>query len=132
MRRGRAGWGLFWGLLLIAAGCGVRQAGEAADEVWPAADAPITVVVRNNNWSDIVVYALHSGGRVRLGSVTSMTTERFTLPRTLDLMTHPLRLQADPIGARWVYTSEGITPLPGQLIEWRLENNIQLSSLSVR
>lgn len=130
MRRGRAGRGVYWVVLLVVVGCGVRQA-EEVGEAWPVADVPITLVVRNNNWLDVAIYALHSGGRIRLGTVTSMTSARFTLPRALEASSGPLRLQVDPIGARWTYTSEAVTASPGQSIEWRLENNIHLSSLSV-
>src|SRR5688500_15818689 len=60
--------------------------------------AQTKVQVTNHNWMDMTVYALRDGSRVRIGSVTSGTTERFSLPRGFDLRTGALRLEADPIG----------------------------------
>ena len=43
-----------------------------------------------------------------------------------------LRLVADPIGSRERHTSQPVTIWPGQRVEFRIENNLPISSIAVR
>jgi hypothetical protein len=90
------------------------------------------IIVQNSNWLDMNVYAVRGGSRMRLGTVTSMGRERFRLPRYMVEGIGGLQLVADPIGSRDVYSSQPIMISPGQRIEWKLENNLALSSFAVR
>jgi hypothetical protein len=91
----------------------------------------VVVVVQNNHWSDVTVYRVQGSERIRLGMVPSMSTREMTLGRGL----HPgrqLRLEADPVGSRRVQRSGPVLVHPDSEIHWVLENQLTLSSLTVR
>ncbi len=90
--------------------------------------APTQITVKNHNWSDMTVYALRNGSRMRVGTVISGTQERFTLPAGFDLRSGDIRLQADPIGSSEVFVSEPMAITPGSHVVWKIENHIALSS----
>ncbi len=90
-----------------------------------------TVRVINDNWNDITVYAVRNGYRRLLGNVTSFSSRVLTLPRTLLIPNHELRLIADPIGRRGVYVSEPLVVNTGDVVEWTLRNNIRLSNIFI-
>jgi hypothetical protein len=94
-------------------------------------DTPSTVVVSNDNWHDMRVYAVRNGSRVRLGTVTSMARETFKLPESLLGGAGELQLQADPIGASTGYRSPPLLVRSGQQVEFILRNNLALSTTSV-
>jgi hypothetical protein len=97
-----------------------------------APESQTTLVVENNNWSDMVIYLTRGASRARLGSVTSMGTAKF---RISDAMSGggygEVRIIADPIGSERTYTSPVINIVPGSQVELTLQNNIQISSFSV-
>jgi hypothetical protein len=97
-----------------------------------APESQTTLVVENNNWSDMVIYLARGASRARLGSVTSMGTAKF---RISDAMAGggygEVRIIADPIGSDRTYTSPVINIVPGSQVELYLQNNIQVSSFSV-
>lgn len=96
-----------------------------------AGELDATVVVTNNNWSDMTVYAQRNGVSVRLGTVTSMTTQRFSLPAPMVGGTGELNFLADPIGSNQVFRSPAVMVGRGQQVEFMLQNNLALSSLAV-
>lgn len=106
----------------------------APPSIEAAADAvPRTlVVVRNNNWLDMRIILTVDGQRYQLGTVTSFTRAVFKMPRGITLDSDQIRLLADPIGSRDAYASPLLLVNHGDVVEWRLENNLALSSLSVR
>ena len=63
-------------LVLLIAGCGVRQQGAAEDR-------SATVVVENQSWNQMRIYAEAGGQRVRLGIVSGNSTERLRIPGNL-------------------------------------------------
>lgn len=95
--------------------------------------APISSVIRvaNNNWSDVTVYVLRAGNRVRLGTVTSMGASVFRMPDTLLRSSGSVQLVVDPIGSRHVFVTPSIQFFPGQEIEFQVENHLPTSSVSV-
>jgi hypothetical protein len=103
--------------------------GAGGEESVPAPSAIIEV--QNNNWADIVVYAVRNGMRMRLGMVTSMGRERFPLPASVFASSGDVQLLADPIGGATPYLFPPVTVHQGQRVELRLENHLPLSSLSV-
>jgi len=114
---------------LLATGCAHGNTARAADE----ADEPEAMLqVSNQNWSDMNVYLVRGGSKQRLGTVGSNMTGRFKLPRHIFTSTEPLQLLADPIGSARTYTSPPLLVSPGQTVEWRLENNVALSSYFIR
>jgi hypothetical protein len=90
-----------------------------------------TIRVQNQNWSDVVVYAVRSGRRHRLGMVTSMSSARFRLPRGLAMGTGELQLVADAIGSSRGFTSGPIHVSNGQEIALNVQNHLPMSTVSV-
>lgn len=112
------------GLLLPA--CSLLRRGEREFE-----PAPIFVVVENRNWNQMVIYAVSSGRRQRLGEVETNTSAQFTLPQLFTARTD-LRLIADPIGSRQQFRTDNILVSPGGTINLILENNLRLSRWMIR
>ena len=124
-------------ILLAAAlaGCVVSARRPEGTESAGTAAEPVKTEVRvtNHNWANITVYIVHAGARaVRLGLVTSMTTRTFTVPADVIGYGRNLYLLADPVGALAPFVSEQVEVRPGDLLDWRLENNLEQSALSVR
>lgn len=126
-RRSRA---LAMASLLIAAGGACSSASDGRPANAFAGETATRVVVNNNNWSDMTVYATRDGATVRLGSVTSMSSARFELPAAM-LGAGELRLIADPLGSTSTYRTQPVLVTRGQAIEFTLQNNLALSTLSV-
>ncbi len=108
-----------------------QTASEEKSETPSAESQQTTVRVVNDNWNDITVYAVRDGYRRRLGTVTSFTNRVFALPRAFLVPSSDLRLIADPIGPRGTYVSEALVVNPGDVVEWRLRNNIRLSNIFI-
>ncbi len=108
-----------------------QTASEEKSETPTAASERTTVRVVNDNWHDVTVYAVRNGYRRRLGTVTSFTNRVFALPRTVLIPSGDFRLVADPIGRRGAYVSEAIVVTDGDVVEWRLRNNLALSNIFI-
>src|SRR5262249_3229502 len=66
---------------LAASGCAraASNAGRQSERTF-CAKSTATVYVQNDNWMDVVVYAVRGGARFRLGQVTSVQSAVFELP----------------------------------------------------
>lgn len=110
-----------------------RPIGTAGDEEGAhAARESATLEVANHNWNDMTVYAVRGGMRYRLGIVVSMGKKLFEIPIHAIVGRNGLRLEADPIGPRDTYLSPPIMVGFGERVRWELENNLSLSTYSVR
>ena len=107
-----------------------KTAHAAAGDVTGAPEE-IPVRVSNHNWSDVIVYALHSGVRYRLGDVSSMSTRVLTIPKGVISAIDGVQLIADPIGSDESYTTEPIVTQPGDAISFDVENQLSISTYSV-
>lgn len=113
--------------LLNAACFASRQKDENSG---PAPNNELIVSVQNNNWRDVTIYAVQNGRRVRLGTVSSHERAVLTLPAAFG-GAGSLRLLLDPIGGN-AYLTEPIALRPGDMLDLVIENNLRLSSWSVR
>lgn len=99
-------------LLAVAAlACAPQQS-----ESGRTAPAPATVQVDNQAFLDVNVYALRSGQRIRLGTVTGLSTRTFVIPRTL-VGGALVRFQADFIGSGRAPVSEEMVIWAGDSVE---------------
>jgi hypothetical protein len=98
-------------LLATATACAGRS-GEAAPEPTEAA----AVQVQNQGFSDMVVYAINGGQRIRLGLATGNSTHTFTIPRHLIRGAGGIRFLADPVGGSRTPVSEEMTVNPGDIV----------------
>jgi predicted small lipoprotein YifL len=99
-------------LLLALAACSASRGPRYVSE-----EDRSTVRVENRSWSDVVIYAVRSSQRIRLGSVPGVSTRTFTIPQSLVGGGIPIRFQADPIGSRRAPVTQEFTVQPGEEVE---------------
>lgn len=81
-----------------------------------------TVRVDNRNLLDMTIYVLENSQRIRLGTVTSLSTSVFKIPNDLVPAITTLRFLADPIGGMEAPISEEITVAPGEQVTLTITN----------
>jgi hypothetical protein len=80
--------------------------------------APRTVLeVDNRNYSDMAIYLVNSGQRVRLGTVTGNTKADLTIPNSLLGGSRRFQFLADPIGGDRRSISSEIYVQPGDRVQ---------------
>jgi len=93
-------------------------------------EGEVAVEVENHNWSDITVYLMTGGLPQRLGMVTALSNGSFAFSSQRLSTGGSVQLRANPVAGN-AFTSEAILVQPGQAIMWTLENDLDISSLSV-
>jgi len=82
---------------------------------------PKTIVrVSNGDYLDAVIYVVHQGHSVRLGTATSNTTTIFVIPSQLIFGSTPLSFVIDPIGSPRRQSSGQVVVDPGDDLELQL------------
>ena len=123
--------GLFLGTLISGVpGCGLlfpRREHQTAEQ---PRRGNVVVEVESHNWSDITVYLVSGGLPERLGMVSALGEASFDFPPQRLYSSTGVRLRALPVAGQ-PFTSETILVMPGQVITWTLENNLDASSYSV-
>ena len=74
------------------------------------------VRVENQGFTDMVIYAVNGGQRVRLGMATGNSTKTFSIPRYLTSGAGPIRFLADPVGGNRTPVSEEMSVQPGDIV----------------
>ncbi len=97
-------------LAILTAGAGRSQ------DTGPEPASSAMVQVENQGFTDMVIYAISGGQRVRLGLATGNSTKIFTVPRYLTAGAGPIRFLADPIGGNRTPVSEEMSVRPGDLV----------------
>lgn len=102
--------------IVILTGCAFLAACAASGTGRNAAEQrePAIVIVDNQGFLDMTVYALRGAQRIRLGTAMGLSKTRFTLPRGILFGATPLRFLADPIGGTRTPVSEEITVSEGE------------------
>ena len=117
--------------LVSVTGCATRErTGSAAGEVGSATEA-VSVVVENDNFSDVNVYAVRGAERVRLGTVTGNTSAKLTLSPSL-YTGDGVSLVAIPIGGVGAASSGRLTLSPGDEVKFRIMPILNQSTVFVR
>ena len=114
-------------LMLLSA-----PAGCIKHSVIPDEPDTITISVSNSNPLDMTVYAVNQSMRLRLGTVSTASTQHFTLSLHQISPTGELQLLADPVGSRRTFTSEPIHVFGGQEVEWVIQADVRQSTLTIR
>lgn len=99
--------------LVAGPGCAGRSQDPASG---PEPTESAMVQVQNQGFTDMVVYAVNGGQRIRLGLATGHATKTFTIPRHLVRGAGRIRFLADPIGGNRTPVSEELTVLPGDIV----------------
>ena|SRR5688572_5522140 len=102
-------------LLVILLVTEVACAGRSAEET-PGPSESAMVQVQNQSFSDMVVYAVSSGQRIRLGLATGNSTKAFPVPQHLVRSGGTIRFLADPVGSSRAPVSEEMTVQPGDIV----------------
>lgn len=116
-----------WASAACTTSSGARHAPRGA-----AIDAEkATLSVTNNNWSNVTVFLVRGGQRVRMGMVTTMRTARFVIPKVFLRAAGDVRILVDPIGSSDSFQSSGFHVRPGQEVEFVVQNHLATSSVSI-
>ena len=99
-------------LALLSAGCAHHAASSSA----PEPQQKTTVQVKNQNFSDMNVFVRGAGQRIRLGFVTGLSTQTFTIPADIVRVSPQLQFEIHPIGSNRNPISETITVIPGDQV----------------
>jgi hypothetical protein len=116
-------------LFPIASCSSVERTGTAGGEIAPA--KTLSLVVVNNNYADVDVYAIRGGSRVRIGTVNGGGKSSFALDPSL-FASGELSLIADPIGGFGTARSGRLAVSAGDEIEFRIMPVIDQSTVFVR
>jgi hypothetical protein len=122
---------VFAAAIALGACAPAMSRGWNGEEEYAEADAAASVKVTNNGWSDVDMFLLRGSSRIRLGMVTSMSSQRFTVPASFLNGASDLRLHAHPIGGFNDFQTQPLLVSPGQQISLTLQNNLNLSSYSI-
>jgi hypothetical protein len=98
-------------LLTLAVGCSaMRQRGPVVER------ERTTVQVQNQNFLDMTVYVWSGQRRVRIGTVTGLSTQVLNLPANMVFGSATVRFEMNPIGSRARPMSQEITVREGDQI----------------
>lgn len=116
-------------VLSAISGCGLFSSRTAGSSDSPSG-TQVLVEVQSHNWSDITVYLVAGGLPQRLGMVMALSSATFDFGSHRLNTSSGVRLRALPVAGR-PFTTETILVLPGQVITWTLENDLDRSSFTV-
>lgn len=101
------------GVVVLVAAC--SRAPNPDNEPQPRTETAVRVV--NQSYLDMNVYLVRGGQRLRLGTVTGLTTQVFFLRPDMISPGLDVQFEVHPIGGRGNPRSERITAQPGDVIE---------------
>ncbi len=119
-----------WARLALVLALGTAACGGGGKPSLGKASPRAMVHVANNNFADVTVYVVQSGMRWRLGTVTGLSRQRFTMPR-MSYDAGDLYLLADPVGGSRSYLSPPVRVNAGEAVDLRLHPTLSMSSVSI-
>jgi hypothetical protein len=99
-------------LALVMAAC----TGNTARDRHTPRPEPATVRVQNQAWTEMTVYVVASGQRVRLGNVNGNSNTVLRLPESVVGMGRSVTFMVDPLGSSRTSNSFEIHVQPGQQV----------------
>lgn len=115
--------------LVLAAACSPRR------RLTPSDAAPVeqaVLEVKNNSWSDLVIYIERDGFRTRFMMVTAGRSASQEIPPSLIGSTGTLRVIVHRIGKDDTYVSPVVSLRTGFTVELTVEQNLAGSTVAVR
>jgi len=128
MRAKRILIGLLSASATLSTGAACWRGNQAAGDLTPATS--VQLAVTNQNFYDMVVYAVSAGLPTRVGTVTGNTTHHFVLHPSM--ATQDLRIVATPIGGNGRASSGNVLVSPGQTILFTIGSNLRNSTVAIR
>jgi hypothetical protein len=95
-----------------------------------AANEPISIQVKNNNFLDVNVYIVSNGMSRRLGFVSGNNSGTFSIPFSV-ARSGGVVLTATPVGGSGQARSPSLNVSPGQVIEFIVAANLRQSAAAV-
>ena len=92
----------------------------------------VMIVVRNQNFSDMDVYAIASGLPSRLGTVTGNSSQTFKVNESFVAGTGDFRLVATPIGGNGRASSGPLQVSGGRTVYFTIGSSLAQSNASVQ
>ena len=119
-------------LLFGVVGCSHAASPDHAQA--PQPESPeATLSVRNNKWTDVVIYVVHGSSRDRLGQVPSVGSAIYRVPPALLAPDGQIAFQVQTPGAPEVYETAPVMVLSSHtIIDLTVENYIDHSTLFIR
>lgn len=108
----------------LAASAGCRSGHPLSPEEQQSRQ--VRILVRNNNFADMAVWAVGNGVPSRIGTVNGNSTGKFALNPSLYSATD-FRVDATPIGGFGRASSGSLVVLRGQVIIFTIEPDLGLS-----
>ena len=115
-------------LALAACGPAAREQDSAFLPAPPTEGS--TLVVRNDYFGEVDVFALNGSIRHRIGTVAAGGTASFRIPGRL-LMRPEIQFQLDPVGPIVPFTYRPIAVGPGNVIELSVAPALPMSSYAI-
>ena len=119
-----------WARLVLVLAVGTAGCASGGKPSLGKPARPAVVHVANNNFADVTIYVVQSGMRWRLGTVSGLSRQAFTMPR-LSYDAGDLHLLADPVGGARSYLSPPVRVHAGEAVDLRLAATLSMSSVSV-
>ena len=114
------------GIALLAA-CGPTVSRNAMSA---RAAADVFVIVTNQNWLDVDVFAVRGASRMRIGQVGGNGSARLRIPSNA-IVGGQVQLLVDPIGSNDRYLTEVISVEPDQRVQLTVASAMRMSSYAV-
>lgn len=119
-------------MVVALGGCASRnRAVHSAANDAAAQAGSVDLVVRNNNFADMNVYAVSEGLATRVGTVTGLSSATFRLDPSF-FPTDQLRIVGTPIGGNGRASSGQLTVSGGQTIQFTIEATLRQSFATIR
>lgn len=118
--------------LPLVAACASSGGAEQTDQAATSPKSPdrgIPVVVENDNFNDVTIYAMTGSATYRLGTVTGIQTDTLRM-RQAYLAGGPLRLLVDPIGSLDAYLSDPVVVDQRSEVQLDVGQTLALTTIS--
>lgn len=117
--------------MLPAMGAAVLLAACASTpNVGPGENQATVIEVQNLNQNRVVIDAVSGGVDRRLGAVETTNTDDFVLPESVSLL--DLQILVDPVGPPGQFLSSRVQALPGDVVEVKVQPDLDLTTVTVR
>jgi hypothetical protein len=114
---------------LLSTGSACFHSGTPFDQADPQAHS-VGVVVKNNNFYDMDVYAVGDGVASRIGSVSGLSSARFSVDESF-FSASDVRIVATPIGGNGRASTGPLNVRPGETIYFNVNTNLRTSTMSI-
>ena len=115
-------------LVAAAAACGGER-GPAPSALQTRDNA--VLVVQNDHWLDVTIYAVRAGTRQRLGTVAGLGTQTLPIHTTIVGGAGTVRFVIQPIGSSDAYATEHVLVGPSDSVELHIRNPLRLTTFAV-